>query len=227
MRARPPVEDDVTLLRLYDYAASGNCYKVRLLLAQLGHDYERVPVDIFAGDTLTDEFERLNPQRTTPVLELPDGATLVESNAILWYLASGSAFLPEDAFGQAEVCRWLIYEQTDVMYMIGGLRFRLVTGRFTPDSDEAAARRAGAYEALGVLDRHLAGREFLAGGRYTIADIAVYAYGHVAEEAGLDTGPYATFRAWRERVAAQPRFIDDLAPYPPNASVLAGRSLYG
>src|SRR4051812_23327264 len=107
----------VTLPRLHDYAASANCYKVRLLLAQLGTDYERVAVDIFDGDTLTPEFERLNPQRSTPVLELPDGRMLVESNAVLWYLAAGTPLLPDDAFGQAEVCRWLIYEQSDVMPM--------------------------------------------------------------------------------------------------------------
>ena len=200
---------------------------MRLLLAQLGRDYERVPVDIFDGDTLTEEYERLNPHRLTPVLELPDGRTLVESNAILWYLATETAYLPEDAFGQAEVCRWLIYEQTDVMPMIGGLRFRLVTGRFAPDSEAAEARRIGAHEALRILDRHLAERHFLAADRYTIADTAVYAYGHVAEEAGIDTSGYPSFRTWRQRVRLQPGFIDDLAPYPPNAAVLAGRSIYG
>ena len=200
---------------------------MRLLLAQLGRPYERVPIDIFDGDTLTPEFGRLNPQRSTPVLELDDGRVLVESNAILWYLAAGTPFLPTDAFGQAEVVRWLIYEQTDVMYMIGGLRFRLITHRFSPDSDEAAARRRGAHQALKLIDGHLTAHEFLAADRYTIADIAVYAYAHVAEEAGVDTSGYPAFRAWLDRVAAQPGFVDDLEPYPPNASILAGRSLYG
>src|SRR3954462_6374793 len=138
-------------LRLHDYVASANCYKVRLLLAQLGRDYERIAVDIFNGDTLTDEFARLNPQRSTPVLELPDGRVLIESNAILWYLASGTARLPGDRFAQAEVCRWLIYEQSDVMPMIGGLRFRLVTGRLEPGSDELARRRRGGHEVLASL----------------------------------------------------------------------------
>jgi glutathione S-transferase len=215
------------VLRLYDYAASANCFKVRLLLAQLGQDCQRVAVDIFDGDTLTPEFAKLNPQRSTPVLELEDGRTLVESNAILWYFASDTRFLPADPVGQAEVCRWLIYEQSDVMPMIGGLRFRLVTGRFAPDSEEAESRRRGAYEVLAILDGHLAGREFLAGDGYSIADIAVYAYSHLAEETGIDTSPYPGFRAWLERVAGQPGFVDDLAPYPPNASVLAGRSIYG
>jgi glutathione S-transferase len=217
----------MTALRLYDYAASANCYKARLLLAQLGIEYERVPVDIFDGDTLTDEFALLNPQRSTPVLQLPDGRVLVESNAILWYLAVGTPFLPDDPFAQAEVCRWLISEQSDVMFNIGGLRFRLITGRWTPDDPEAQRRRAGADETLGLLERHLAERSFLLGERYSIADIAVFAYAHVAEEAGIDTSGHASFRAWLERVRAQPGFVDDLEPYPPNAGVLAGKSIYG
>jgi glutathione S-transferase len=214
-------------MNLYDYSASANCYKARLLLAQLGRAYERVAVDIFGGDTLTDEYERLNPHRSTPVLELDDGRTLIESNAILWYLAAGTAYLPDDPFGQAEVCRWLIYEQSDVMPMIGGLRFRLHTGRFAADSEAAQARREGAYEVLRILDGHLARRPFLVEDRYTIADVAVYAYSHVAEEAGVDTSGYGHFRAWLDRVAGQPGFMNDLAPYPPNSKVLAGRSIYG
>jgi glutathione S-transferase len=217
----------MTLPKLYDYNASANCYKVRLLLAQLGTEYERVPVDIFDGDTLTDEFERLNPFRSTPVLELPDGRTLIESNAILWYLAVGTPYLPADPYEQAEICRWLIYEQSDVMAMIGGLRFRLVTGRFPPDSEQAKERRAGAYDVLDALERHLETRAFLAADCYTIADVAVFAYSHVADEADIDTSAYRRFRAWLERVRGQPGFVDGLAPYPPNASVLAGRSIYG
>jgi glutathione S-transferase len=184
-------------------------------------------VDIFDGDTLTDEFERLNPHRSTPVLELDDGRTLIESNAILWYLAVGTALLPDDPFEQAEVCRWLIYEQSDVMPAIGGLRFRLVTGRIGPDSAAAEERRASGREVLRILDDHLASREFLVGDRYSIADIAVHAYAHFADETGYDTPAHPRFRAWLARVEAQPGFVDDLAPYPPNASVLAGRSTYG
>jgi glutathione S-transferase len=214
-------------LKLYDYAASGNCLKVRLLLAQLGIEYERVPTDIFDGATLTDEYERLNPLRSTPVLVLPDGTPLIESNAILWYLARDTEYLPGDPVGQAEVVRWLIYEQSDVMPAIGGLRFRLVTGRFAPDSPEAEARRSNAYEVLRILDTHLATHDFLVAGRYTIADLSVFAYAHTAPEAGIETTPYGSFNAWLARVAAQPRFINDLEPYPPNASRMVGRSLYG
>ena len=214
-------------MRLHDYAASGNCFKVRLLLTQLGREYERVAVDIFDGDTLTDEFAALNPFRSTPVLELDDGRTLIESNAILWYLAVDTPFLPDNAYDQAEVCRWLLYEQTDVMPAIGGLRFRLVTGRLAPESEPALERRRNAFEVLAALERHLAPREFLAAGRYTIADIAVYAYAHLAAEIDIDTSAYSAFEAWLDRVAAQPGFMDDLDPYPPNASLIVGRSTYG
>jgi glutathione S-transferase len=214
-------------LTLYDYAASANCFKVRLLLAQLGLEYERVPVDIFDGDTLTDEFERLNPFRSTPVLVPSQGQPLIESNAILWYLARGTRYLPDDPAGEAEVVRWLIYEQADVMPAIGGLRFRLVTGRFAADSPEAETRRRNAYEVLRVVDDHLATREFLVADRYTIADLSVFAYAHTAPEAGLDTTSYAGFNEWLARVGEQPGFVDDLEPYPPNASLQVGRSIYG
>lgn len=217
----------MSLLRLYDYAASANCFKVRLLLAQLGVEYERIAIDIFDGDTLTDEYERLNPFRSTPVLVLPDATPLIESNAILWYLARDTGFLPDDPVGQAEVVRWLIYEQSDVMPAIGGLRFRLVTGRFAADSPEAEARRSNAYEVIRMLDAHLGTRDFLVADRYTIADLGVFAYAHTAPEAEIDTTPYANFKKWLSRVAEQPRFVNDLEPYPPNASLKVGRSIYG
>jgi glutathione S-transferase len=192
-------------MRLYDYAASCNCYKVRLLLAHLDRPYERVPVDIFAGDTLTDEYARMNPGRTTPVLETDDGRYLPESNAILVYLASGTPYLPDDAFERAEVVRWLVYEQTDVVPTMGGLRFRLLVGRLRPSDTDAVRRKEGALEVLRLLDDHLAMRDFFVGGRYTIADVAIYGYSHLAHEAGIDMEPYPSLRAWFSRVERQPR----------------------
>jgi glutathione S-transferase len=210
-------------MRLYDYAASCNCYKVRLLLATLGCAYERVPVDIFAGETLTDEYARISPMRTTPVLETDDGLHLPESNAILVYLARGTPLLPEDPLELAQVVRWLIYEQTDVVFMIGGLRFRLLAGRWAADHPEAVRRREGALEVLQLLDDHLADNEFFVGGRYTIADIAVYGYSHRAGEAGLDLAPYPYLRDWFQRVESQPGYIEDVEPYGANAAPGAGR----
>jgi glutathione S-transferase len=214
-------------VRLYDYAASANCYKVRLLLAQLELPYEKVSLDIFDGDTLTGAFARMNPAKTTPVLELAPDRHLSESNAILAYLAEGSDLLPEDRFERAQVLRWLLFEQADVIPTMGGLRFRLATGRLSAGDPDAERRRTGAEETLGVLDAHLREREFLAADRYTIADIAVYAYTHVAHEAGVDMSPFRALAAWLARVEAQPRYMNDLEPYPPNASVKAGLSVYG
>jgi glutathione S-transferase len=209
-------------VKLYDYAASANCYKVRLLLAQLGVQYERVPVDIFAGDTLTDEYASLNPARTTPVLEDPPGTFLQESNAILLYLARCTRFLPPDP----QVFRWLFYEQADVVPAIGGLRFRLLTGRLSADEPDALRRREAAVEVLGLLDVHLARREFFVGEAYSVADIGIYGYVHVAGEAGLDLQPHAALRAWLGRVESQPGHVNDLVPYPANAQAGASTSIY-
>jgi glutathione S-transferase len=209
-------------MKLYDYAASANCYKVRLLLAHLGREYERVPVDIFAGDTLTDEFAALNPMRTTPVLEDPPGTFLQESNAILLHLARGTAFLPDDP----QVLRWLFYEQADVVPTMGGLRFRLITGRLSAGDSEAERRREGSYEVLGLLDAHLAGREFFVGDAYSVADVGIYGYVHVAHEAGLELQPYFALGAWLARVQEQPGYMNDLEPYPPNSHVGSSRSIY-
>jgi glutathione S-transferase len=215
----------VSDLRLYDYAASCNCYKARLVLAQLGLPYERVPVDIFNGETLTDEFARINPARTTPVLETEHGY-LPESAAILLYLAAGTPLLPDDPFELAQVVRWLVFEQTDVIPMIAGLRFRLLAGRLKPDDPGAVRRKEGAHEVLRLLDAHLATREFFVGDRYTVADIAVYGYTHLAHEAGIDMEPYPHDRAWFARVEGQPGYMEDVEPYPANAAPGAGRSIY-
>jgi glutathione S-transferase len=214
-------------MRLHDYPSSGNCFKVRLLLAQLGRAYERVHVDIFDGGTLTDEFGALNPTRTTPVLETDDGDVLLESNAILFHLAEGTELLPDDPVERAQVLRWMFYEQAEIVPAIGGLRVRLATGVLTPDSPGARHRRASGAAVLGVLEDHLRDHDFLVGGRYTIADIAVYAYVHVAGEAGLDLGAYPAVRAWIGRVEATPGHVDDLQPIPPDTRLGVGRSIYG
>jgi glutathione S-transferase len=213
-------------LRLYDYSASCNCYKVRLLLAQLGLAYERVVVDIFAGETLTPEFAAMNPARATPVLELPDGRHLTESGAILVYLARDTGLLPDDRFAQAQVLRWLLFEQADLLPVTGGLRFLLATDRWQPDNPQAQARRAAGVETLSLIDDHLTQRRFFVGDRYSIADIAIFGYTHLAHEAGLPMDDFPAVQAWLDRVRRQPDHIEDVVPYPPNARPGLGRSIY-
>jgi glutathione S-transferase len=215
------------MLRLHDYSGSGNCYKVRLLLAQLERPYERVPVDIFGGDTLTDDFARLNPARETPVLESDEGPPLPQSNAILVHLAEGTDFLPGDPAERAQVLRWLFFEQAEVIPGIAGLRFRLITGRLEPDSPAVQNRRAVGEAALGVLNGHLGEHEFVGAEGYTVADISLYAYVHVAHEAGHDLADYPAVQAWIGRVEGTPRHMNDLEPYGSNAWPGAGRSIYG
>jgi glutathione S-transferase len=210
-------------VRLYDYTASANCYKPRLLLALLDRDYERVAVDIFAGDTLTDTYAMLNPARETPVLELDDGTLLTQSNAILWFLAEGTAFLPQSPLERGQVVQWLFFEQERVMSGIGGARFRIATGR---DPQVIPARLELGESALTMLEAHLEERSYLVGDSCSIADLANFAYTHVAEDAGYHLAAYPSVSAWLERVRAQPRFIDDLIPYPDNARPDTSRSIY-
>jgi glutathione S-transferase len=208
-------------MRLYDYAASGNCFKVRLLLGLLGReDVQLAATDIFAGATLTEDYAALNPVREVPVLELDDGRRLSESNAILWYLAEGSDWLPGDAFGRASVVKWCSFEQERVMVGIGGARFRKVTGR--PGWE---ARLPTGRQALDVLEAHLAGHDWLVGGRPSVADVSIFAYGQFAAEMELEPGP--AFQAWLGRVRALPGFVDDLVPYPETARPGVGASVYG
>jgi glutathione S-transferase len=213
-------------MRLYDYSASGNCYKARLLLALLGHPYERVPVDIFGGDTLTDEYARVNPLRETPVLETDEGELIAQSNAILWYLAQGTDYLPDDRAVRAQVLQWQFFEQERVMPGLGGTRFRRVTGRAAADPAGDARRFQLGQDTLGVLDAHLSEHEWLVGDRPTIADLSVFAYTHVCEDAGFELERYPAVVRWVERVRGLPGFVDDLEPYPENARPGKGRSIY-
>jgi glutathione S-transferase len=210
-------------MRLYDYAASGNCFKVRLLLGLLGRPYERVPVDIFAGDTLTAAYAAINPLRETPVLELDSGEHLAQSSAILWYLASGTPLLPDAALERAQVVSWLSFEQERVMGGLGGPRFWLLTGR---DASGVEARLATGRGALSVLDVHLAGRAYVVGSSPTIADLGLFPYVSVAGDAGLDLSDWPEVSAWLVRIRGLPGFVDDFVTYPPNARPGAGESIY-
>jgi glutathione S-transferase len=209
-------------MRLYDYGPSPNCYKVRLLLAQLGIEYEKVPVDIFGGDTLTDDYGRINPSRRVPVLEPEPGRYLPESAAILLHLAEGTPLLPDDPLDRAEVYRWLFFEQSQVYPTIGGLRFLVGTGRI----DAASAPKGPSVSSLKVLEAHLGEHDFVIGDSYTLADLALYGYVHCADEGGLEMDRFAAVQRWLERVRQQPGHMNDLEGFPDNAAVGASRSIY-
>jgi glutathione S-transferase len=209
------------MLRLHDYLPSQNAWKVRLLLNHLGLEYERVPVSIFEGESHTEAYLEKNPAGAVPVLEIEPGRYVAESNAILCYLAEGTPYLPPARFERAKVMQWLFFEQSYVEPQIGSLRYWTLTGKLAKRSDDmVAGKRAYSLRALAALERRLKGRQFLVGERYTIADMAIYAYAAHADEAGFDLAAYPAFRAWIERVEAQPGFLSERFPYSidPHAS---------
>jgi glutathione S-transferase len=195
------------MLKLYDYLESGNGYKVRLLLHQLGVPYERVELDITRGATRTPEFLRMNRNGRIPLLVLDDGTCLPESNAIQFYLAEGTPLLPADRLGRAQVLQWMFFEQYSHEPYIAVVRFWVHTGLAVQRVEEVAQRRRRGYEALAVMEDHLTGRTFFVADTYSIADIALYAYTHVAHEGGFELSGYPAVRAWLERVRSQPRHI--------------------
>jgi glutathione S-transferase len=202
-------------MRLYSYIGSGNAYKVELLLALLGARYERVEVSIFEGKSRTPAFLRKNPAGRVPVLELADGTCLPESNAILWHLARGTPFAPVALAQQDRALAWLLFEQSEIEPVIGTARFWILTGRDGERHDELARRRAWGEQSLIVLERELAHRRFLLGDRVSLADIALYAFTHVAPDVGLALGPHVT--AWCQRIEALPRYVAGPGPYDPHA----------
>ncbi len=195
------------MLRLYDFLESGNGYKVRLLLHQLGVSFERIELDITRGATRTPEFLAKNPNGRIPTLELEDGTFLPESNAILWYLAEGTRFLPGERLARAQVLAWMCFEQYSHEPNIATLRFWTHQGWLEQRAPLVPGKRDAGVAALGVMEGHLAERRFFVAERYTIADIALYAYTHVAEEGGFALGPYPAVRAWLARVAAEPGHV--------------------
>jgi glutathione S-transferase len=192
---------------LYDSAVSGNCYKVRLLLAHLGLSYERHEVDVIDRSNRPQLLAGLNPALRVPTLMLDDGHSLAESNAILWYLAQGTSYLPEDRFQESKVLQWLFFEQYSHEPYIAVLRFWLAVAKLSPTEQELEAKRKGGDAALDALEAQLELGPYLVGDSYTIADIALYAYTHVAHEAGFDLADRPATRAWLRRVEGQPRHV--------------------
>jgi glutathione S-transferase len=195
------------MLRLHDYLESGNGYKVRLLLTQLGVPFERVELDILKAETRTPAFLARNPNGRIPCLELEDGTHLWESNAIQFYLAEGTDFLPGDRLGRAQVLQWMFFEQYSHEPYVAVVRFWHHAGMVDANRDQLASKVERGYAALAVMDGHLKSRTFFVAERYTIADIALYAYTHVAHEGGFDLSRFPAVEAWLARVRAQPRHV--------------------
>lgn len=193
---------------LYDSAVSGNCYKVRLLLAQLGIAFDRHELSVADRSDRPDVLGGLNPALRVPTLVLDDGRALAESNAILWYLADGTPLVPVDRYERAQVLQWQFFEQYDHEPALAVVRFwRAHSGRPDDFADRYAERMAAGYRALDAMEQHLAGRTFLVGERYTIADISLYAYTHVAHEGGFELDGRPAVEAWLARVSAQPGHV--------------------
>ncbi len=193
---------------LYNSPVSGNCYKVRLLAAHLGLEYETVEVSVVDRSNRAELLSGLNPALRVPTLVLDDGRPLGESNAILWYLGDGTEYVPGDRYERAQVLQWQFFEQYQHEPYVAVARFwRAYSGR----PEEFERRRdellAGGYVALDAMERHLDGRDLLVADRYSIADISLYAYTHVADEGGFDLDGYPAIRAWLGRVSSQPGHV--------------------
>jgi len=195
---------------LYSMRRSGNCYKVRLALEQLGIDYKLVEIDILRGETRTPEFLAKNPSGHVPLLEVAPGRYLPESNAILWFIAGGTPLAPEDRIDRAEALQWMFFEQNSLQPNLGAAWFwlTLVKGGRELQMHALEEWMEKGYQALGVMEKHLAENRYFAADRYTIADIALYAYTHVAHECDYELDSFPAIRDWIARVVAQPRHVN-------------------
>ena len=194
------------MLKVYGMSSSGNCYKVKLLLTQLERPFQWIEVDTIKQETRTPEFMAKNPNGKVPLLELEDGRRLSESNAILWHLAEGSAYLPSDPWQQAQVLQWMFWEQYSHEPYIATARF---IRYFMQNVDEPTlpAKTERGYRALALMEEYLSDHDFFVCETYTVADVALYAYTHVADQGGFDLAHFSAVRRWCARVAAQPRHL--------------------
>jgi glutathione S-transferase len=202
------------MLTLYDYLPSQNGYKIRLLLSHLRLPYRTELVSIFEGEGQHPEYKAINPTGAVPAIRLDDGRVLSESNAILTYLAEGTPYSSDDRYLRAKIQQWMSFEADYVQSTMGSLRYWVLTGK-VPRRPPALIemKRAGSIKALRILDEQFAERPFIVGEHYTIADISLFAYSHVAPDAGIPLDPYPNVRAWIERVRAQPGFVPEIYPY--------------
>jgi len=195
-------------VRLYNSQLSGNCWKVRQLLALRGIDYERVELDVIDRSNRRQVLGGKNPALRVPTLELDDGSCLAESNAILWYLADETEWLPDDPLERARVLQWMFFEQYEVEPNLAVARFWIaILGQRDRYAAELKGKWQAGNRALEALDGHLDGRDWLVGDSFSIADVSLYAYTHVAEEGGFDLAPYRAVRCWLDGVASQPGYV--------------------
>jgi glutathione S-transferase len=194
---------------LYSMQRSGNSYKVRLALAQLGIPYRKIEIDILQGESRTPEFLAMNPSGQVPLLEVAPARFLAESNAILWYLAADSDLIPRDDIHRAEAMQWMFFEQHSLEPNIGAAFFwlALVKGGRDLQSHALEDWSEQGYRALGVMEKHLTLHRYFVANRYTIADIALYAYSHLAHECDFDLGTYPALRNWIARVESEPGHV--------------------
>jgi len=196
------------MFTLYEFASSGNCYKLRLAMAQLDIPFQRIEKDITRGETRTAEFLAINPNGRIPVLVTPDNRVLPESSAALWYLAKGSKLMPEDPFQQAQVLQWMFFEQYNHEPNIATSRYWIhVLGEQEKYAEALAEKQQKGHDALAVMETHLSDRDFFVGRDYSIADIALYAYTHVAGQGGFSLDAYPAIRGWLERVKRQQGYV--------------------
>jgi glutathione S-transferase len=192
---------------LYDNPVSGNCYKVRLILSLLDIEFERRRLSVVDHSDRAEVLGGLSPSLNLPTVVLEDGRPLGESNAILWFFADGTRYLPDGPYERAQVLQWMFFEQYKHEPGIAVVRFWVAFSESPPPAADIEARRKAGYLALDVMERHLGDRDYFVGEGFTIADIALYAYTHVAPEGGFDLEPYLAVRAWLERVEAQPGIV--------------------
>lgn len=196
------------MYKLYDFPPSGNCYKIKLLFNQLNVEYEKINVDILNAETHTPEFLKINPDARIPVLD-HDGKYLAESNAILWYLAEGSSFMPVDKFEQAQVLQWMFFEQFSHEPNIAAPRYWIsILKQEDKFKDQIPLKMKLGYAALDVMELHLSKNDFFVGNQYSIADITLYAYTHMAEQGKFDLTGYDKIKAWFKRIESQTGYID-------------------
>lgn len=209
------------MLTLYDYLPSQNAWKVRQLLKLIERPYRTRIVSIFEGEGQAPDYLSVNPWGAVPAIRLEDGRVLSESNAILWYLSDGTPFRPTDAFSSAKVMQWLSFEADYIQTSVGSLRYWTLTDKIAArPADLVAGKRATALRALAILDRELSERPFITGEALSIADISMFAYAHLAGDAGIATSHLPSFEAWTTRMRSRPDFLAEIFPYSidPHAS---------